>query len=136
MNGRRYLSLTLIALWPVLIGVVLDIIDFMSGDIAAGSAWSIGGAIGVATASLPVTLTFLVLRHFKIKSGEWTAAIVGSIPASAIIAWSLLYPEPLLAGLPILLAIVVVCGAMLTGWLFSRVMGDPRDAPNPDRAAS
>lgn len=135
--GRRIgspkpaLLLFVVGFWPILTGLSLDLIDLAIGDIAQGPEWSIAGAIGAATASLPTTLACLIVRtrrtHFYLLSG----GLVGAISGGAIFAWPFLtHVDPLATGYYGIASILTVIGALFTGLLFSTIRRPDRDAPS------
>lgn len=135
MNNRRYLSLALVALWPVLIGVVLDIIDFIFlGDALQGAGWSIAGATGAVTASLPAMAACHFLRARSLSAHLTASLSVGGVIATIIVATINL--DPLGFGTILYLgAILVLGGSGTTGWMLWHIRSPDRDASNPDRAA-
>jgi homoserine kinase len=68
--GRKlssWMRVAVVALWPLPLGGVLDLIDLALGDIAQGAAWSYAGALGVPTASAPATFACLFFRVHRLQ---------------------------------------------------------------------
>lgn len=137
MSGRRSMWLTIVALWPVLIGVVLDILDFLFlGDALQGAGWSTAGAIGVATASVPPIVVCYCFRVRTLLEHLSASLSVGGIIATIIAVLTTINMDPLGFGMIFYLgAILVLSGSGATGWMLWRIRRPDRDAPNPDRAA-
>jgi len=126
----RALWLAAISVWPLLIGGLLDLADLALGDSAQGPAWSIAGAMGVVTASLPTTLACLAVHAQRATAFSLTGAITGALIGGAIVLWAVATPiDPLAGGFYILGAMLTFFGACFTGVFFGLIHRPDRDPP-------
>jgi ABC-type cobalamin transport system permease subunit len=123
----------MVAIWPLLAGGVLDLVDLALGDIAAGPAWTSAGGMGVMTASLPTTLACLFARARHLRAHLLVGALVGGVIGGAIFTWAEATPiDPLAGGYFLLAASLTFLGACFTGVIFWLIRRPDRDAPpNP-----
>jgi hypothetical protein len=129
LSGRT-LRLIAVSVWPLLGGIVLDIIDFIFlGDALQGAGWSIAGSVGVVTASLPPIAACYFFRVRTLSAYLFTSLSVGGIIAAIIAVLATIHMDPLGFGTIFYLgAILVLGGSGATGWMLWLIRRPDRDA--------
>lgn len=131
--SARMLWLVAVSIWPLLVGVLLDVIDFLLlGDALQGVGWSLAGGIGVLTASLPAIAACALFDARSLHAHLIFSFGVGCIVAVPIVVVATVKMDAFGFGTLFYLgAILVVGGACASGWMFWLIRRPDRDARAP-----